>query len=231
MTPQISPRILLVEDEPALVLLLTDLFRAEGYEVDSVSDGEAGLSKALARQHSVIVLDVMLPKKSGFEVCKELRQAGVDTAVLMLTAKTLVGDRVAGLRLGADDYLAKPFDPSELLARIEALLRRVEKRRRAPLKSFSFEDVAIDFEQAEVQRAGQRVALAAKEFQLLAYLVLHRDRVLPREEILQKVWQYDSEVNSRTVDVHIAWLRQKLDHPQNPKHIQTVRGRGYKFTS
>jgi two-component system, OmpR family, alkaline phosphatase synthesis response regulator PhoP len=231
MIPQISPRILLVEDEPALVLLLTDLFRAEGYEVDSVSDGEAGLSKALTRQHSVIVLDVMLPKKSGFDVCKELRQAGVDTAILMLTAKTLVGDRVAGLRLGADDYLAKPFDPSELLARIEALLRRVEKRRRAPLKSFSFEDVAIDFEQAEVQRAGQRVALAAKEFQLLEYLVLHRDRVLPREEILQKVWQYDSEVNSRTVDVHIAWLRQKLDHPQNPKHIQTVRGRGYKFTS
>ncbi|HET8967224.1 MAG TPA: response regulator transcription factor [Candidatus Acidoferrum sp.] len=231
MIPQISPRILLVEDEPALVLLLTDLFRAEGYEVDSVSDGEAGLSKALTRQHSVIVLDVMLPKKSGFDVCKELRQAGVDTAILMLTAKTLVGDRVAGLRLGADDYLAKPFDPSELLARIEALLRRVEKRRRAPLKSFSFEDVAIDFEQAEVQRAGQRVALASKEFQLLEYLVLHRDRVLPREEILQKVWQYDSEVNSRTVDVHIAWLRQKLDHPQNPKHIQTVRGRGYKFTS
>jgi len=123
-----SPRILLIEDEPALVLLLTDLFRAEGYEVESVSDGEAGLSKALTRQHFVIVLDVMLPKKSGFDVCKELRQAGVDTAILMLTAKTLVGDRVAGLRLGADDYLAKPFDPSELLARIEALLEQLTQR-------------------------------------------------------------------------------------------------------
>jgi two-component system, OmpR family, alkaline phosphatase synthesis response regulator PhoP len=226
-----TPRILLIEDEPALVLLLTDLFRAEGYEVDSVSDGESGLCEALTRQHSIIVLDVMLPKKSGFDVCKELRQAGVDTAILMLTAKALVGDRVAGLRLGADDYLAKPFDPSELLARIAALLRRVEKRSRTPLKSFSFDDVAIDFEQNEVRRSGQRVPLAAKEFQLLEYLVLHRDRVLPREEILQKVWQYDNEVNSRTVDVHIAWLRQKVDHRQNPKRIQTVRGRGYKFTS
>ena len=225
-----TPRILLIEDEPALVLLLTDLFRAEGYEVDSAADGEAGLSQALTRGHSVIVLDVMLPKKNGFDVCKELRQAGVDTAILMLTAKTLVGDRVAGLRLGADDYLAKPFDPAELLARIEALLRRVEKRGRAPVASFAFDDVSIDFERMDVHRAGQRVPLAAKEFQLLEYLITNRDRILPREEILQKVWQYESEVNSRTVDVHIAWLRQKLDTPQNPKHIQTVRGRGYKFS-
>jgi two-component system, OmpR family, alkaline phosphatase synthesis response regulator PhoP len=228
---KMNPRILLVEDEPGLVLTLTDLLRAEGYEVETAADGQAGLSRALARQHSVIVLDVMLPGKNGFEVCRELRQAGVDTAILMLTAKTLVGDRVTGLRLGADDYLAKPFDPSELLARIEALLRRVEKHARAPLKSFSFDDVEIDFESAEVLRAGQKVPMAAKEMQLLEYLVLHRDRVLPRDEILQQVWQYDSEVNSRTVDVHVAWLRQKLDNPQSPKRIQTVRGKGYKFTS
>jgi len=128
----------------------------------------------------------MLPKKNGFEVCRELRQAGVDTAILMLTAKTLVGDRVTRLRLGADDYLVKPFDPSELLARVEALLRRVEKRSRVPVKSFAFDDVQIDFERAEVSRAGHKVALAAKELQLLEYLVLHRDRVLPREEILQQ---------------------------------------------
>jgi two-component system alkaline phosphatase synthesis response regulator PhoP len=226
-----NPHILLIEDEQGLVLTLTDLFRAEGYEVDAASEGETGLAKALTRQHSIIVLDVMLPKKNGFEICKELRQAGVDTAILMLTAKTLVGDRVAGLRLGADDYLAKPFDPSELLARIEALLRRVDKLSRPPLKSFVFDDVSVDFEQTEVSRAGRRVPLAAKEFQLLEYLILHRDRVLPREEMLQKVWQYESEVSSRTVDVHIAWLRQKLDNPQNPKYIQTVRGRGYKFTT
>ncbi|HVO56354.1 MAG TPA: response regulator transcription factor [Dongiaceae bacterium] len=224
-------RILLVEDEPGLVLTLTDLLRAEDYEVESVSDGEAALAKGLARKHSVIVLDVMLPKKGGFEVCKELRQAGVDTAILMLTAKTLVGDRVAGLRLGADDYLPKPFDPTELLARIEALLRRVEKRGRVPVKTYDFDDIHIDFESAEVTRGGRRIQLAAKEWQLLEYMILHRDRVLPREEILQQVWQYDSEVNSRTVDVHIAWLRQKLDHPENPKRIQTVRGKGYKFTS
>jgi two-component system, OmpR family, alkaline phosphatase synthesis response regulator PhoP len=226
-----NSRVLLIEDEPGLVLTLTDLLRAEGYEVDAASDGETGLSKALTREHSVIILDVMLPKKNLFDVCRELRQAGVDTAILMLTAKTLVGDRVTGLRLGADDYLAKPFDPSELLARIEALLRRIEKRSRPAVKSFSFDDVEIDFERAEVSRAGQRVPLAAKEMQLLEYLVLHRDRVLLREEILQEVWQYDSEVNSRTLDVHVAWLRQKLDNPQSPRRIQTVRGKGYKFTS
>ena len=226
-----NPRILLVEDEPGLVLTLTDLLRAEGYDVESAADGETGLSRALTRQHSLVVLDVMLPRKNGFEVCRELRQAGVDTAILMLTAKTLVGDRVTGLRLGADDYLAKPFDPSELLARIEALLRRVEKYDRVPVKTFSFDDVEIDFERAEVTRAGQKVSLASKEMQLLEYLVLHRDRVLPREEILQQVWQYDSEVNSRTVDVHVAWLRQKLDNPQSPKRIQTIRGKGYKFMS
>ncbi len=226
-----NEQILLIEDEPGLVITLTDLFRAEGYVVETASDGETGLRRALTRGHSVIVLDVMLPKKNGFEVCRELRRAGVDSAILMLTAKTLVGDRVTGLRLGADDYLAKPFDPSELLARIEALIRRVEKRNRAPAKSFSFDDVEIDFERAEVSRAGRRISLAAKELQLLEYLVLHRDRVLPREEILQKVWQYDSEVNSRTVDVHVAWLRQKLDNPQSPRHIQTVRGKGYKFIS
>jgi two-component system, OmpR family, alkaline phosphatase synthesis response regulator PhoP len=127
--------------------------------------------------------------------------------------------------------LAKPFDPSEFLARIEALIRLVEKRNRTPAKSFSFDDVEIDFERAEVSRAGRKISLAAKELQLLEYLVLYRDRVLPREEILQEVWQYDSEVNSRTVDVHVAWLRQKLDNPQSPGYIQTVHGKGYKFTS
>ena len=137
---------------------------------------------------------------------------------------------MVGLRLGADDYLAKPFDPAELLARVHALLRRVQKDRRIPVKTFQFGDVEIDFERAEARRNGEPVNMAAKEMQLLRYLVDHRERVVPREEILQKVWEYSSEVTSRTVDVHVAWLRQKLDNPQNPQHIQTIRGKGYRFT-
>jgi two-component system, OmpR family, alkaline phosphatase synthesis response regulator PhoP len=222
--------ILLIEDEPGLVMTVADLLTAEGHRVESVSDGDAGLAKATQEKFALIILDVMLPKKTGFEVCRQLRQAGIDTAILMLTAKTQVVDRVVGLKLGADDYLTKPFDPAELLARVEALLRRVNKENRVNVRSFNFGDVQIDFERAEVRKAGQPLALAAKELQLLRYLVNHRDRVVPREEILQQVWEYDSEVSSRTIDVHIAWLRQKLDNPQNPKFIQTVRGKGYRFT-
>jgi two-component system alkaline phosphatase synthesis response regulator PhoP len=222
--------ILLIEDEPGLVMTIADLLTAEGHRVESVSDGEAGLAKATQEKFVLIILDVMLPKKTGFEVCRELRQSGIDTAILMLTAKTQVVDRVVGLKLGADDYLTKPFDPAELLARVEALLRRVNKENRVDVRSFHFGDVEIDFERAEVRRAGRPLSLAAKEIQLLRYLVNHRDRVVPRDEILQQVWEYDSEVSSRTIDVHIAWLRQKVDNPQNPKFIQTVRGKGYRFT-
>lgn len=224
-------RILLIEDEPGLVLTITDLLTGEDYEVDSATDGVSGLAKALAGGHDLILLDVMLPGKNGHDVCRELRQQGKDVAVLMLTAKGQVVDRVVGLKLGADDYLAKPFDPSELLARIEALLRRVQKDHRIPVRSFQFADVEIDFERADVRKGGQTVSMAAKELQLLHYLVDHRDRVVPREELLQKVWDYASEASSRTIDVHVAWLRQKLeDTPQNPKHIQTIRGVGYRFT-
>ena len=222
--------ILLIEDEPGLVMTITDLLTADGHRVESVSDGDAGLAKATREKFALIILDVMLPKKTGFDVCRQLRQAGIDTAILMLTAKTQAVDRVVGLNLGADDYLTKPFDPAELLARVEALLRRVNKENRVNVRSFHFGDVEIDFETAEVRKAGQPLALAAKELQLLRYLVNHRDRVVPREEILRQVWEYDSEVSSRTIDVHIAWLRQKLDNPQNPKFIQTVRGKGYRFT-
>jgi len=226
-----SSRILIVEDEPGLVLTISDLLTAEGYEVSTAADGPTGLAMASEQQFAVILLDVMLPKKTGFDVCRELRQRGVDSAILMLTAKTQVVNRVVGLKLGADDYLAKPFEPTELLARIEALLRRVRKERRIAVRTFHFDDVEIDFERSEILKAGQRVDVAAKELLLLRYLVDHRDRVVPREEILQKVWEYDSQVTSRTVDVHVSWLRQKLDNPQNPKHIQTVRGKGYRFTA
>jgi len=224
-----SLSILLIEDEPGLVLTISDLLTAEGYLVESASDGDAGLRKATDEKFALIILDVMLPKKSGFDVCRELRHSAIDTPILMLTAKTQVVDRVVGLKLGADDYLTKPFDPAELLARVEALLRRVHKENRAEVRNFQFGDVEVDFERSEVSKAGQPLALAGKELQLLRYLVNHRDRVVPREEILQQVWEYDSSVSSRTIDVHIAWLRQKLDNPQHPKYIQTVRGKGYRF--
>jgi two-component system alkaline phosphatase synthesis response regulator PhoP len=149
----------------------------------------------------------------------------------MLTARTQVVDRVVGLKLGADDYVAKPFDPAELLARIEALLRRVKKERRAPVTTFEFGDVVADFESGIVRKRGAALSLAAKEMQLLRYLVEQRDRVVPREELLQNVWEYQSDVSSRTIDVHVAWLRQKLeDNPQTPRHIHTVRGKGYRFS-
>jgi two-component system alkaline phosphatase synthesis response regulator PhoP len=228
----LTSRILLVEDEPGLVLTVSDLLAAEGYEVESAADGETGLAKAAGKNFDVVILDVMLPKKNGFEVCRELRQRGVDTAILMLTAKTQVVDRVTGLKLGADDYLPKPFDPSELLARLEALLRRVQKDNRIPLKTFQFGDIEVDFERAKLLRSGQPVNMAGKELQLLQYLIHHRGRVVPREEILQNVWEYNSEVTSRTIDVHVVWLRQKLEsNPQQPKHIHTIRGKGYRFSA
>jgi two-component system, OmpR family, alkaline phosphatase synthesis response regulator PhoP len=228
----VSARILLVEDEPGLVLTVSDLLSTEGYEVEIAADGETGLAKAASGGFDVVVLDVMLPKKNGFEVCRDLRQRGIDVAILMLTARTQVVDRVLGLKLGADDYLTKPFDPGELVARVQALLRRVQKENRIPLKSFQFEDVEIDFERATLLKSGQQVNMAGKEMQLLQYLIHHRGRVVPREEILHNVWEYSSDVSSRTIDVHVAWLRQKLEaNPQQPRHIHTIRGKGYRFSA
>lgn len=226
-----SFRILLVEDEPGLVLTLSDLLAEEGYEVETATDGATALEMALKGNFDAMVLDVMLPKKNGFEVCRELRQKGKDLAVLLLTAKTQVVDRVVGLKLGADDYLTKPFDPAELLARVEALLRRVKKATN-PVGSFQFSDVEADFDTGQVKKAGLTISLAAKELQLLRYLIDHRENVVPREELLERVWEYQSTVNSRTIDVHVAWLRQKLeDNPQSPRHIHTVRGVGYRFSA
>jgi two-component system alkaline phosphatase synthesis response regulator PhoP len=225
-----SSRILLVEDEPGLVLTLSDLLAAEGYEVETATDGPGGLDRALNETFDLIVLDVMLPGKNGFEVCKEIRQHGIDVAVLMLTARTQVVDRVVGLKLGADDYLTKPFDPSELLARVEALLRRVNKENLSPVTSFQFGKVRVNFDTGEVLKDGVSVSLAGKELQLLRYLIDRRGNVVSREDLLKNVWEYQPSVSSRTVDVHVAWLRQKLEeNPQVPKHFHTVRGVGYRF--
>ena len=226
-----SSRILLVEDEPGLVMTLSDLLTVEGYRVETAMDGPKGLEKATSERFDLIILDVMLPGKNGFELCRQLRQEGSDSAILMLTARTQVVDRVVGLKLGADDYLTKPFDPSELMARVEALLRRVRKEKLSPVLRFQFGNVEVNFEKSDVHKNGQSVSLAGKEMQLLRYLIDHRGKVVPREELLECVWEYQAGVSSRTIDVHVAWLRQKLeDNPQNPQHIHTVRGVGYRFS-
>ncbi len=226
-----NSRILLIEDEPGLVMTLSDLLTAEGYTVETAMDGPRGLEKAKSAPFDVIILDIMLPGKNGFDVCREIRQEGIDVAILMLTAKTQVMDRVVGLKLGADDYLVKPFDSSELLARIEALLRRLRRENLTPVARFSFGNIQIDFEKGEITKDGAPLTLAGKELQLLRYMVDHRGKVLTREELLERVWEYQPSVTSRTVDVHIAWLRQKIeDNPQSPRYIHTVRGVGYKFT-
>lgn len=227
-----SARILLVEDEPGLVLTLSDLLTGEGYTVVSATDGPAGLARASQERFDLIILDVMLPGMNGFDVCREVRKRGVDAGVLMLTAKGQLSDRVVGLHLGADDYLTKPFEVPELLARLEALLRRVKKQGRPGVLQFQFGNVEVNFQKGEVLREGARVALAGKELELLRYLIDHRDTVVSREELLEGVWQYQPGVSSRTIDVHVAWLRQKLEeNPQVPRFIHTVRGVGYRFAT
>ena len=225
-------RILMVEDEPGLVLTLCDRLMSEGYDVDSREDGESGLEQALAQTYDLIMLDVMLPKKSGFDVCRKLRQSGVQTPVLMLTARNQVVDKVVGLQIGADDYLTKPFDMMELLARIEALLRRSLVKPSEAVMAYQFGSVKVDFRKAEVLRDGVGVTLSAREYQLLKYLIEHRGETISRERLLSDVWGYDATPETRTVDVHMAWLRQKLEeNPRYPQYLLTLRGLGYKFDS
>jgi two-component system alkaline phosphatase synthesis response regulator PhoP len=225
-----TKRILLIEDEPGLVLTLTDRLTSEGYHVETAGDGTTGLARATSEPFDLIMLDVMLPGKNGFDVCRDLRQQNIDTPILMLTARGQVVDKVVGLKLGADDYLTKPFEMIELLARLEALLRRAPAASTAPPEAYHFGDVQIDFRRAEVLRNGQPVDLSAKEFQLLRYFVTHRGAALSRDELLDEVWDYDTLPATRTVDVHVAWLRQKLEaNPRHPQHILTVHGLGYKF--
>jgi two-component system alkaline phosphatase synthesis response regulator PhoP len=222
-------RILLVEDEPGLVLTLRDRLTREGYSVDTTSDGESGLERAAGEAFDLVLLDVMLPRLGGFDVLKELRKRSVDTPVIMLTARGQVVDKVVGLKLGADDYVTKPFEMVELLARIEAKLRRAPLTPH-PSEGFQFDGVRVDFRRAEVTREGAAIELSAREFQLLKYFVEHRGATLTREELLNEVWGYNSMPSTRTVDVHVAWLRQKIEpNPRHPQYILTVHGMGYKF--
>ena len=225
-----SKRILLVEDEPGLVLTLTDRLTSEGYNVESARDGGVGFERASKEAFDTIILDVMLPCKNGFDLCRDLRQRGVNTPILMLTARGQLVDKVVGLKLGADDYLTKPFEMIELLARVEALMRRAPSHPSPYSGSYQFDSVRIDFRRAEVERDGAKIELSAKEFQLLRYFVEHREATLSRDELLNEVWGYDAMPTTRTVDVHVAWLRQKLEpNPRRPQFILTVHGMGCKF--
>jgi two-component system alkaline phosphatase synthesis response regulator PhoP len=224
-------KVLLVEDEQGLIITLTDRLQSEGFDVDVAVDGKAGFEKAVAGAHDLIILDVMLPKKNGYDVCRDLRQKGIGTPVLMLTAKGETIDKVLGLKLGADDYLTKPFEVIELLARIEALLRRAPAQSNGRShEAIRFGDITIDFKRAEVTRGSAPIELSAMEFKLLQHLIENRGVVHSRDQLLDAVWGYDAMPSTRTVDVHIAWLRQKLEsNPKHPHFIQTVHGMGYKF--
>ena len=222
-------RILLVEDEPGLVLTLRDRLVREGYGVDTAIDGESGLERAAGEAFDLVLLDVMLPRLGGFDVLKELRKRSVETPVIMLTARGQVVDKVVGLKLGADDYVTKPFEMVELLARIEAKLRRAPATPH-PTEGYQFNGIRIDFRRAEVTKEGETLDLSAREFQLLKYFIEHRGATLTREELLNEVWGYNAMPSTRTVDVHVAWLRQKIEpNPRHPQFILTVHGMGYKF--
>jgi two-component system alkaline phosphatase synthesis response regulator PhoP len=222
-------RILLVEDEPGLVLTLTDRLTREGYVVETSADGESGLERASSEGFDLLLLDVMLPRMNGFDVLKELRRRGIETPVIMLTARGQVVDKVVGLKLGADDYVTKPFEMIELLARIEAKLRRAPVAPH-PADGHHFGSIEVDFRRAEVTKEGVPLELSAREFQLLRYFLEHRGATLTREELLNEVWGYNAMPSTRTVDVHVAWLRQKIEpNPRHPQYILTVHGLGYKF--
>lgn len=224
-----NPHILIVEDEAALIKMLRDRLRKEGYDVTVEKDGNFGLEAALSGVFNLILLDWMLPGQSGLNVCQKIRAAGSRVPILMLTARRQTVDKVAGLRTGADDYLTKPFQMAELLARIDALLRR-SLNTNAAQDQHRFDDVSVDFRKAEVKRDGHLIPLSAMEFQLLRYFIENLGATISRDELLREVWGYDVVPSSRTVDVHVAGLRQKLEKdPRNPRLICTVVGLGYRF--
>ena len=229
------PRVLIVEDEPGLVEGLSHNFQFEGYEVSTAQNGKEGLKLALRDRPDLIVLDLMLPEKDGFEVLREFRQRNSTVPVLILTARSLESDLIQGFDLGADDYLTKPFSVAELLARARALLKRApqtEGGEALPPGNFAFGDVVIDFQTREVRKSGEMMPLAFKEFELLKFLALRRGKTVSREELLQEIWGVDpdSGVTTRTVDTHIANLRGKLGGGDvSPNFIATVHKVGYKF--
>lgn len=221
-------RILIVEDDPAMIVALRDGFDFEKYIVDVASDGEEGARLASRGDYDLIVLDVMLPKKSGLDICRELRANGNGTPVIMLTARGQEIDRIVGLKLGADDYVTKPFSFVELLARVEAVLRR--SNRPTASDEYEFGDVALDFRTYQARRSGEPIELTPREFRILRYFIEHTGEVVSRDALLNHVWGYDSAAFTRTVDTHMARLRQKVEHvPSEPRHFITIHRVGYKF--
>lgn len=236
-------KILLIEDDLGLIRVVGDRLKANGYDFTSVSNGNEGLQTALSQSFDILLVDLMLPEVSGFDIIRELRSRGKSVPIIILSAKFQMADKVMGLRLGADDYLVKPFDFDELLARIESNIRRNELNEvnSVPVESSSedwldlnhetiiFGDCSINFQQCALFKNDEQVQLSNIEFRLLAYLILHSDRVIQIEELLEKVWQYEDAISTRTLYVHIAWLRKKINPDNSNEFIKTVRGIGYRF--
>jgi len=223
-------KILLIEDDPGLASTLPGHLQSEGYSVEVASDGETGLDRATRDYFDLIILDIALPGKSGLEVCRVLRQQLITAPILMLSVRSQTMDKVLGLKIGADDYITKPFDLLEVLARIEAHLRRAPSGNGAPGAIHQFGPIRVDFRRAEVFRHGSPVALSAREFRLLKYFIEHRGATLSRKELLKEVWGYVGVPSTRTVEVHVSTLRRKLEaDPSHPKLFQTIIGLGYKF--
>jgi two-component system alkaline phosphatase synthesis response regulator PhoP len=224
------PRILVVDDEPEIVRGLEDNLRFEGYQTSSATDGETALTLAAREAPDLIILDLMMPRMSGWDVCRTLRARGIEVPIIMLTARGGEADRVQGLELGADDYIAKPFSLRELLARIRAVLRRPGPRE--TWEEYVFGDVRVRMRSRQVFKAGREITLTRKEFDLLAYLLTHRGEVVTRERLLDEVWGYERFPTTRTVDTHVLRLRRKFEpDPDRPQRILTVHGQGYKFVS
>jgi len=224
------PKVLIVEDDDSMATALNDGFQYEGYEVVLVRDGAEGLRMSQKAKPDLMILDVMLPKMNGLDVCREIRKAGNPVPIIMLTARSQEIDKVLGLKLGADDYVTKPFGFLELMARVEAVLRRASGRA-AQVESYQFGDVTADFEKGEIRKKGELLEFSQREIRLLQYLIDNRGKVVAREKLLDSVWDYDSAPVTRTVDMHIAKLRKKIEEsPAEPRYIVTVHGMGYKFT-
>jgi two-component system, OmpR family, alkaline phosphatase synthesis response regulator PhoP len=225
-------KVLLIEDDPGIRMTLEDRLAAEGCSVASRADGLSGETAARTGEFDIILLDLMLPGRDGLSVCRDLRAAGLRTPVIMLTARGADMDIVVGLKEGADDYVPKPFDSGVLIARMEALLRRSRPDGGAKGKGSGpvrFGEFTLDAERGELSRGGEPVPLNAQEYRLLEFLAANPGRVIGRDEMLDSVWGYDSETTTRTIDVHVARLRQRLGESELPRHILTIRGRGYKF--